>query len=182
MMNKDHAISNLVDASTILSSYQVTHFLTDGTLLGFYRDNDFIAHDTDIDIGVFASEFNIPRMAAIYRAMMEKGFIMLHNFGDWETCFEATFYRHGIKVDFFFYRQKGDRYVFHAFKGRKVPEDVIEYWYPPHLVESLREIDFHGHRFMIPDETDNFLTHKYGNWRVPVTKWDWQYGPLNVVR
>ena len=58
LMSREAALQVLIDVTDVLDEYGCTNWLSDGTLLGAIRENDFIAHDYDIDVGVLASEFN----------------------------------------------------------------------------------------------------------------------------
>ena len=42
----------LTEVRDILNENNISYFLLFGTLLGAYRENDFIKHDRDIDIGI----------------------------------------------------------------------------------------------------------------------------------
>ena len=57
-MNKEKAFENLKDVSKILKGHDIKYWLEAGTCLGAYREKDFIAHDTDIDIGINADDCN----------------------------------------------------------------------------------------------------------------------------
>jgi phosphorylcholine metabolism protein LicD len=49
-------LATLIHTRDALSNLGVRMFLSDGTLLGAIREKDFIAHDTDIGVGVFAED------------------------------------------------------------------------------------------------------------------------------
>ena len=44
-----HLLNEIVD---ILEKLKINYFLTDGTILGLYREQKFIEHDNDIDIAL----------------------------------------------------------------------------------------------------------------------------------
>jgi len=48
----------LTDIHKILNDNNIEFFLVYGTLLGQHRENEFISHDTDIDLGIFSSNFS----------------------------------------------------------------------------------------------------------------------------
>ena len=48
----------LTDMKKILDNENQEFFLSDGTLLGCYREKKFIEHDGDIDIGIFSEKYN----------------------------------------------------------------------------------------------------------------------------
>ena len=51
-LNQDDAKSLLLDVKEVFDKNGMEFFLVFGTLLGAYRENNFIKHDTDIDIAV----------------------------------------------------------------------------------------------------------------------------------
>ena len=50
---KEASIELLGKVCSVLNEYEIEYFLTCGTLLGYIRERDFIAWDSDIDLGVF---------------------------------------------------------------------------------------------------------------------------------
>ncbi|GAG75447.1 unnamed protein product, partial [marine sediment metagenome] len=57
-MNKENALKTLLDLKEVLDSLNIKFWLSDGTLLGFHRESDFISHDPDIDIGIFIEDWD----------------------------------------------------------------------------------------------------------------------------
>ena len=102
-METKKALNNLVDITETLKILNLTSFLIDGTLLGYVRENDFISHDTDTDLGVYMEEWTEEKLELAERLLNEKGFKKLHSFGIFGEHFEVAFSRDGIKTDLFFY-------------------------------------------------------------------------------
>jgi len=50
MIDKENAIKNLIDLDSIFRKNKVRYWIQDGTLLGYYRDSDFISYDNDVDM------------------------------------------------------------------------------------------------------------------------------------
>ena len=48
----DYLVEILNNTTNILKDNNIDYWLDFGTCLGAYRDNDFISHDTDIDISI----------------------------------------------------------------------------------------------------------------------------------
>ena len=183
-MDKIKEAQNLIDAKICLDITGSEYFLIDGTLLGIIRENDFIGHDTDLDIGVFMDKWKLCEFINVVEEMMTRGFILYHSFGIFGQCFEVSWMRDGIKLDFFFYYKHENQYRFNAFLngGRKLPDDIITYQYPVELLSEFKFIEFYGNEFVIPLRAEEILAHKYGeDWRIPVKKWDWARGPKNIV-
>ncbi len=65
----------------ILDKNNTTFFLCYGTLLGQRRENKFIEHGQDIDIGIFSSDYN----SNIKDTILKSGkFIFIHEFSDYK--------------------------------------------------------------------------------------------------
>lgn len=66
--------------------------------------------------------------------------------------------------------------------GRTMPDDILTYEYEADLIENLKEIEFKGHKFMIPAEPEKVLVAKYGeDWKTPKTSWRWDFDPKNLI-
>ena len=57
-LNKDLGYILLDEVHTIFKKYEVPFWLSEGTALGIFRDNDLITHDDDIDIGFHMKYYN----------------------------------------------------------------------------------------------------------------------------
>lgn len=183
-MNKINAEKLLVDVTSTLQHMNLTNFLVDGTLLGAVREKEFIDHDEDIDVGTFAEEWNPELVGKFVSYCLSLGIIPAHMFGEPTKYFEIALKRDGVKCDLFFYRKDGDKRIFHAFLngGRTLPDDVITYEYPAELFDKLSIVTLRDIPFLAPANAEAVLEAKYGDWRTPVKKWDWAFGPKNVRR
>jgi len=182
-MNHTHASNILHNVHEVLVGMGKTHFIIDGTLLGAVRDGDFIAHDTDIDVGVLFEEWTPVHVFELTHLFLKKDIVIKHQFGDWENHFEISYHRNGIKIDLFFYRKDGDFRIFHAFEngGRNMNDDVITYEYPAELIENISPMMFQNELYPAPSNPKAVLELKYGaGWIDPVKDWDWAYGPRNI--
>ena len=175
--NIETITQNIVEAHRILDSIKVKHWLTDGTLLGYYRDGKIFDHEKDADFGVFIEDYN----EKIVDAFIKKGWRLHYVFGKLSIGFELTFSKGNEHIDLFFFYKDNDK-IWHAawkvIKKRYI--NMIKYYYNKF---ELKEIDFLGERFLIPADTENYLETKYGkDWRIPVKEWDWAFGPKNAVK
>ena len=172
-MNFQIALENLKTIDSVLRNNNVPYWLTDGTLLGLVREKNFIGHDLDTDIGIMFKDFS----PLVLKCLTDQGFKVLHYFGYPENSFEIALARNGVKTDLFFFYER-DNTVYHCAFMRQV--NRIDYVYPKF---SLKESDFLGHQFLIPDDPELYVRTKYGdNWKTPVTPWDWAYSPFNHVK
>lgn len=171
-MNKDNALRNLIDISEILKKHNTSFWLQDGTLLGLYRDKNFISHDTDTDMGIMFRTFN-PKCIDDFE---KRGFSIFHTFGYVENSFEIAIRRNHIKTDLFFHYEEVNFQYHCAFTRNR----RIDYRYD---FFKTKEVEFLNHKFPVPEDELKFIKTKYGeNWEIPTKNWDWKYSPKNHVK
>ena len=91
-----HAFSDALNKNNII------FWLEFGSLLGYYREHDFIKHDCDIDFGVFLKDRD-----CVNSALERGGFKLIHQFKSSDGGMEETYkYKH-ISVDVFYFREDG---------------------------------------------------------------------------
>jgi len=74
-LNKKNAYDLLNNVHDIFNKYNTFFWLSEGTALGFFRNNDFIDYDDDVDIGLFIdSKDNF--IQYILPELVNKGFII----------------------------------------------------------------------------------------------------------
>ena len=153
----------------------VKFWIQDGTLLGAIRDGDFIPHDSDIDFGMFAAaEDRWKLIALMYRA----GFKEKDHFGTPDNGYEISFEKDGVKVDFFWFYQKGNTAYHCAWRGRDNGREQLFYDYPKSFFSKLSTVEFQSFAVPAPRNPEAFLEHKYGEWHVVKKNWDWADDPL----
>ncbi|WP_080843967.1 LicD family protein [Cytobacillus gottheilii] len=142
-----------------------------GTLLGAIRDNDFIAHDNDLDIGTFdISEEKKNRLAEY---LLSKGFTRFKQYIIDDVIIEEAYDYKGVHIDFFYYHQGennkiwcyfceiGPKIEFENFKDFQLAKG-----YTTNITtttfEGLMEYMFKGHSFKVPVNFDTYLKDNYG--------------------
>lgn len=156
-------------ACQILDDLKISYVLADGTLLGVYRDNKLIPHDTDVDISI------------TYPVNTKKIENELKKFG----------LKVGRKVMAFgrvqqlsFYSSNEDLFdvLFYTIIGKNAYCFSEKDYYFKHSAEHYNKLEpfvFKGFTFHIPQNTDKWLEHVYGEgWRTPRTSKpkDWREG------
>ena len=154
----------LLDMDIILTQNKQTYFLACGTALGAVREGKFIEHDTDIDLGIFASDFN----PDIEEEILKK-FKLKHRLGNLEKGYELSFIHPDTKISidiFLHYRESNYLWCPSFFSICDQTKDKMCRWkYTPF---TLKPIKFISNLFNVPSPADIYLTESYGSdWRTP---------------
>ncbi len=176
ILNKKLALENLIELDTLFKKIEVEYWITCGTLLGFFRDGDFISHDKDTDICVNANQFN----GFVLEQILKLGFNIKHCFGKIDDGFEISLYKNGIKTDIFLFYKNDDRW-YNSVYADFTNDDCLkfDYKYPKF---SLTEKSFLGHNFKVPENIESWLIHQYGeDYMIPKKDWLWWKSPKNIV-
>ncbi len=183
---KAEAKKMLVTAKRVLDDLGVPFWLCSGTVLGWYRQCDILAHTTDVDLGIFIEDFISAVPAAFIKAFVQAGFRVSHRFGTVHDSFQLSI-KHGpngkIKLDmFFFYRgiDKSGSRVF--WNGGTQARTGMKYRYNFHPFELCSTV-FLKQFFRVPCDAVTYIEANYGlRWREKVAdkKWDWKKSPPNV--
>ncbi len=147
----------LKEIKQVMDQAGVPFFLRQGTCLGAIRDNALIPWDDDIDVGsvfglhVFAEE----TVVSVAQTLRERGFILKIERND--HCLCVAMAKESIRIEWSCYWVIDDA-VF-MYPGMRIPV---------HLFTDLKEIDFLGEKFLVPNPPEDYLQEKYGpEWRVP---------------
>ena len=178
----------LIKTKEVLDSLNIPFFLSSGTLLGYYRENKFLDHDYDVDIGIYASDYT----PEIKTKMNEAGFYNYRNLGEPETGYEMSFYLRNsplnqiAKIDIFLhYDELKDGINYLYWTSYEIPKLVkkIKYRVP---YFTIVETDFYGIKVNIPSDTLNYIENHYGmDWRTPKylgKTYDYRSSPVSIVR
>lgn len=187
-MNIENAKESLLDLKRVFDDFGCRFWLSDGTLLGCIREQNFISHDPDIDVSIFIEEWNDD----ILNKLKDDGFNLKYRFGVPEYGMEIAIEKRGIKIDLMFYYsdtiikdEENNSLVWHSLWerdssiGGKMRKMIRCTYKPFRLVET----NFLDTKFWIPGDTETHLIRKYGeNWKIPVKEWDWANDPLNAEK
>ena len=164
-MNKQIALENLLIIRDLFAERGIPMFLTFGTLLGAFREKDFIAHDDDVDLGVFARDRDV--ILALMPELENRGFRILSTRGN--RVYKLK--RRAIQVDIFFVATKW------TLRGRRWDLEG-KATIAARYLDRLEEIEFLGHRFPVPHDPLGVVRSLYGRtWNVPIpdstSRQDW---------
>ena len=153
----DIAKEMLREAKQIMDQLKVVFFLRQGTCLGAVRDNELIPWDDDVDLGSVIglnglSERSIDRVVAAFR---DNGYFAKVESND--HYINAAMIKSSMRLDWACYRIIDDN-IFH-YPGIRLPI---------RLFTELKEIDFIGEKFLVPNPPEEYLRIKYGpSWMTP---------------
>jgi len=167
--------SNTVFGTVIqlLKEHGVHVWLDFGTLLGAYRDSDFIKNDFDMDFGVFSADYEMIKtiMQTNGFTPVREYFIVGHEFGR-----ELTYRYKGVNFDFFFYYRKDESENLYTYSFR-CPSNILlkKRIELPAIVAEIKtpctgfvEMNFKNTLVQIPANTDEYLKANYGEgYRTP---------------
>ena len=170
-------ILNIVYSSD-LKDYNI--WLDFGTLLGYYRENDFISHDLDMDFGVQVS--SLEEFEVIEKYLINNGFNRTKEFYFNKNLVELSYSYKGLNVDFIIYNKENDRvssdtifFMTNAL-GNPTRYEVYHYEIP---FSGLKECDFKGMKVKVPENTQEYLRTLYGeDFETPNTNYNWKENPI----
>lgn len=163
-------------AADALADMRITHWLSNGTLLGAVRDGNFIQHDTDIDLGVWDEGANTN--LRIHSALMSRGFEFVREFGVRGNGYEQAYYvpgPHKVKLDIFFYRREAD----YCWMGLHTRDGMKRMRFPS--MTGISHFNLLGRWYPVPGNAHSWLDANYGkDWGTPDTNWKWDTSPRNL--
>lgn len=170
-------ILNIVYSSE-LKKYDI--WLDFGTLLGYYRERDFINHDLDMDFGIIIS--NYADFLVVEKELLDKGFQRTKEFYFDKNLVELSYNYKGLNVDFILYKKDSNKissdtifYMTNAL-GNPTRYEVYHYELPFNGVE---ECNFKNTIVKIPGNVEEYLSNLYGeDFRVPNTNYNWKENPI----
>ena len=160
----DAANEALKDLRRIFISNNIDFFLISGTLLGCIRNNQLLGHDKDIDVGIWEE----CDRSKIIKAISTSGCFEFHAFRSEHVI--RVKHVSGISVDIFYHYRESDNY-WHG--GVKLKWNNSPF--------KLKEHQFLGVTFKIPENYELYLTENYGEWRIEKKEFDSAFGTPNGI-
>lgn len=167
--------------SSVGDKHGLPYFFDMGTLLGIIRENNFIGHDLDVDVGVFCNSEDSKKrtinLIAKSGAKIKYIFVI-----DGAEIVEASFIYKKIKFDLNFYKNVDDQSICylmyrnpnHQYENNQF--DVVELSCT--LIRSTKSIMFCNCLVNIPENPDLYLSERYGsNWMIPDKNYVYWQGP-----
>ena len=147
----------LKEAKQILDQLGVVFFLRQGTCLGAIRDGAIIPWDDDIDLGsIFETDGVTEEMIqTVASAFEDCGYFTKVERNDHYVA--VAMMKSSTRIDWTCYRIIDDSIV--HYPGLRIPA---------RLFAQLKEIDFIGAKFLVPNPPEEYLLFKYGvDWATP---------------
>uniref|UniRef100_A0A6M3MGG4 LicD/FKTN/FKRP nucleotidyltransferase domain-containing protein n=1 Tax=viral metagenome TaxID=1070528 RepID=A0A6M3MGG4_9ZZZZ len=155
---------DLLKLKSILNSINIPFFLMQGTLLGAIRDGTLIQYDKDIDLGCSADVEDPAIRMKIMHAFVKDGLnITLRGPGDNPRRPLYWILITGLKwqVALLFFKEIDGQVLF----------TTCPIFFPAYLFHNLKEIDFLGEKFLVPNPPEEYLKVNYGKtWRIPAQR------------
>ncbi len=165
----------LKDCVEVCEAAGVKPFLVFGTLLGYVRENNFISHDHDIDLGLLDVDFQ--KKILIKELLMKKGYRQRldnpYEFSLIHPEYPFTF------IDFWRVFDKDNRTVI-GMLSEDGKNTLFSYYFPPDSMSQFQEVNFHNNRVRIPVEPAIFLKACYGEWQVPQKNYHYIFDSNNM--
>lgn len=152
-LNLNIANANLLAFCKCLTAASVNYRLVFGTLLGIYRDNSLIPHDTDIDIAI--KHIDADALSACMPALIERGFTPIR----YSSGTIMSLVRDGIYIDIYFFKQTDDVSVYRCSSYELADSDFT----------CDTTIEYLGYAFKtISDPIKLFLKYYGEDWLIPI--------------
>ena len=182
-----NATEVLIQLDKVFKELDIKWWLEYGTLLGAVRDNDFISHDLDIDLGLLHDSYS-PKIEEVFK---KYGFVKNRAFliDDGKYGREETYSYKGVNVDLFYFKQQDNKLIGYGFKtiDGMTPDNTIkeiggllvrEITFP---YNGFKTFVFKGIEVFIPSDADAHLKAFYGNYKEKNTNWNPYTMAKNVV-
>ena len=149
-IDKKNSRTNLFITRFILKKSKIRWGLIFGTLLGAYREKDFITHDEDVDIFVYYEDRKI--LIDLLDEFINHGF-------------EVARYE---KDSLLSIMRKNEQTDFYLFKKTLLGRRCLDYYIPKTHFKRIGKIKFFNKYFPTIDNINQYLIFQYGkDWKVP---------------
>jgi len=157
---KDHKYDEILkEGVEILESLNIFCWLSAGTALGIYRENNLIKDDTDIDIGMFGKDYTLE----IERLFFKNKFNLIRASDRFENPQQRAWQKNDVVFDIACYWRDGeDHYINYIDYGFLRKEKV--------LINKYKQIIYNGKTYNLPSP-EAYCLWRYGvDWKTPSNK------------
>ncbi len=174
--NNDKPEQSLIELKKLLYSNNINFFLVFGTLLGAIRENAFLSHDKDIDVGILTHETSQEKLAEVIEK--DGNFKLIKQYNNKQKEFNLVVRHKKFKtgIDIFMFN-KGDNGK--LITGTDHPTEPLIWEFEPF---SLKKHTFLNEEFFIPNQPEKHLEEIYGpEWRIPDDSFDTIISAYNLA-
>ncbi len=150
----------------LLESIKVNYRITDGTILGLYRQGTFIPHDNDIDVD--ALDFH--SIDLLHEGMKRHGMRLGRKVIYKKQLQQLVYYNEDqVVFDIVFWHSEGNKIYNYSERGYERIQEK-------QFFENLTYIEYKGRNYPMPSNIEKWLDMRFGqDWRIPKTyKRDWK--------
>ena len=171
-----------------LDELNIPFFLSSGTCLGYLRENKFLDHDYDIDVGIYSKDYT----PEIVKVMAKHKLLLYRTMGTEKDGLELSFRLNGTKMG-----RNAKIDIFLHYPNEKTGKTFWTSYEAPYFEKQikyqvsnfkLKQVKFMGLKINVPNSTVKYIREHYGeNWYVPIkTKayggtYDYRYTPKSIV-
>lgn len=165
-------LKSLVYLTQHFEKSNTNYYLSEGTLLGFYRDCSYIRYTSDLDIGMFIKDF---QESLFEKFLGNVQLRLLLRFGNVSDGLEFRLTDDYLTYDIFFQYNYNHTHQYNAYYSDR----YYKQWFP---LFDLCSGDLFSYKFIVPCDPDDYLSRVYGDWRISKKKgyeWlniDWSNG------
>ena len=149
-------IRDLVACKAAFDSVGIPWVITDGIVLGYVREKNVLAQDTDLDLGVFR-EISLQEWQKLFKALYGAGFCIKNVKQDF------VYGKRESKLNSWFYHKRGEFYE--AFPRTTPGIKFVEKaeWY-----DEIQSVNFLGAVYPMPNNLEDYIVCRYGkDWMEP---------------
>lgn len=157
-IDKEIAFENLKVVAKIMNKSGLNWGPVLGSLLGIIRDNDFITWDEDIDLYILDEDKE--RFLPLLFEFKAAGFDVIRYW----RCGLVSIKRNGEYIDFYFLKKV----------GTNIRCAVGEVFFFEKYFQHLTKYNFKGIELSVPEDYEEYLEFRYGDWRTPVQYADFE--------
>ena len=142
-----------------LNSKETPIWLEFGTLLGAYRNNDFIKNDIDIDLGAFLKD---ERKIDVYLKNLDFKLVREFKLDSGTKGLERTYSYKGVFIDVFYFLKDNDLIYTYGFERKNCIDGkyvAVRYEFKD---SGFKSSSFKNMKVYIPDDAKNHLMSQYG--------------------
>ncbi len=187
LLNK--ALKMLKKVSNIFDDNSISYVLEGGTLLGIIRENRLLPWDNDLDITI--TEDFIPQLLKVRHKIWKAGFrtrIRYHkkNIGPFKKgeirmmkiqTRKYYFFKDKSLLDIFIKRKSEGKYFWTVGAKNPVLKSVDAKFY-----ENFSTVNFNDYNYSIPKEFEEYLTCRYGNWKITQKEWNFKKDDKAIIK